>query len=192
MDFRGDWTEAAQLWRSAPWRIKVLLVLSGFLSTASLVSLAEVVAKWKGFLLTGVTFYRENITGPVVAGLREWFTLPIRPAWIDYLTVALIVTAALLRTVFVAWKIHRSRRERTALVLLVTFMIAGAGRVLYRSVTAPEVDDPSLLRCAALYAITMLIMSIPPIRAADLVAIVYLAVPPLLVCILAAINAGLA
>jgi len=64
MGVYGDIKELMPVWRRAPWRVKTLLFVSGFLAISSLASLAETVANWKGFFLTGIRFYRNMFRDP--------------------------------------------------------------------------------------------------------------------------------
>ena len=75
MGINKDIEEAVALWRNASWPMRGLVVLSAILATSSVTSIADVVFKWKGFVLQGVNFYREWIRGPIVE-LLSFINIP--------------------------------------------------------------------------------------------------------------------
>ncbi len=53
-EFKNDW-------KNSGWITRLILLISVFISTSSFASLSGIVFKWKGFILDGIEFYRENI-----------------------------------------------------------------------------------------------------------------------------------
>jgi len=191
MGLKGDLSELAVVWRSSPWRVKLFLAISGFLATSSIASLAEAVAKWKGFLLTGIAFHRQYVSEPVATALRDWLSLPLTRDRVDWIILYGLIMAATLRGI--AFELHnsRSRSRRILSAILLAFVVTTACIAVFRVVRAPPVGRADLSPLVAAYVFLFFWCSIPPREAWSLLVQVHLAVPPLLICLLAAINTGL-
>ena len=96
MSLKKDIDEMRTAWLQASWRIRVWLVISGFLALSSIASLSEAVFKWKGFILDAVTFYREWVRVPLKNELQH-FEIHLTSSYIDYLLLNGIVVAGLFR-----------------------------------------------------------------------------------------------
>ena len=64
MGIKSDWEEARKLWASSSILMKLLILISLFITTSSIASLSETVFKWKSFILDGVTFYHRCMVDP--------------------------------------------------------------------------------------------------------------------------------
>lgn len=82
MTFIDDLEKLGPALKSSSLTTKVLVVIATFLQISSITSLSDAVFKWKGFILDGVTFYRDRFVEPVKEiaagfGLTEYSTLEI-------------------------------------------------------------------------------------------------------------------
>jgi hypothetical protein len=189
MGLKGDFSELAIVWRNSPWRIRIVLVLSGFLAASSLASLSEAVAKWKGFLLVGLTFYRDHVRDLLVVPLRDWLDVPISSSGSDFLVLVLLIYGALGRAFLFNLRVNSDWvNEPTTVPALIALSIGLAYLVLVATVPVPAFN----FWCAfAAVAAIFLLTYVPPRSADKLLIRVYLLLPPLLVCMVAAINLGL-
>jgi hypothetical protein len=78
MGLKADLDEVRLAWPGYPWRLKIWLVLSAFLASASIASLSETVVKWKGFILDAVMFYQTWIADPFQKGLTAILQVPLQ------------------------------------------------------------------------------------------------------------------
>lgn len=62
---RDVFEELFGAWKSQSALAKAITFLMTFLAFSSLASLADVIADWKGFILTGIEFYRSVVTKPI-------------------------------------------------------------------------------------------------------------------------------
>ncbi len=192
MGLKGDLTEITDVWHQAPWRVRVFLLVSGFLATSSLASLAESVAKWKGFLLTGVSFYQDYFQLPIHAWLGSWLPWRITPTWIDALTVLAITLTAISRR-----QIHRYKSspfpqvKRQSLITLALFFALPFLFIIAANPPENKIDK-ALFAFAMSNHIGLLFLALmPPRQAGDMLLLIYLALPPLIVSTLAAVNLGI-
>ena len=168
------------------------MLISGFLATSSLASLAEAVAKWKGFILTGVSFYQDYFRFPMHTWLSSWLPWSITTTWIDAATILAVSLSALSRR-----QIHRYKSTRIPQVrrqLLITLVLFLFLPILFIvAVDPPEAKvDRALLAFAISNHIGLVVLALmPPRQAGDMLLFVYLTIPPLIVSILAAVNLGI-
>ena len=71
MGIKSDWEEARKLWASSTILMKLLILISLFITTSSIASLSETVFKWKSFILDGVTFYHRCMVDPTAQPLSS-------------------------------------------------------------------------------------------------------------------------
>lgn len=189
MGLRGDFAELGAIWKSAPWRVRVWLVLSGFLASASIASLSEAVAKWKGFLLTGITFYRIYIRDPIAPMIVEATGVQLTRNNLDFLCLSLLLLIPWTRRIASS---ARTNRSATGWIIDAVTLIIMWGPFFIFLYRASGVRLDAHLTPLVVAYLTLIVLSLlPPRRAADLLALVDLLIPPLLVCMLAAINHGL-
>ena len=183
MGLKGDFEEISTLWTSAPWRVRLYLVLSGFLATTSIAALSETIVKWKGFFKTGLIFYRENLSTPLqhIAESVSGFSPPKEFA--DYAVVQLLVIATALRLIFLNQTYDR-KRILWVLAAIATLLLSWSALFLL-----PRPEKPASPVGIYLLCVTMLIGGTK--RASRFLALIWLLVPPLLVGLAAAVNLGL-
>jgi hypothetical protein len=190
LGLRGDFVELAAVWDRSPWRIRVLLILSGFLATASIASLAEAVAKWKGFILTGVSFYRDYIRDPIASHLSSLGLPHLSADSMDFLTISLLASGAVLRRQWIQYKLVTEIQSSNlwAAGATLAFALSALVSAFLLHDRLPAVD---LWLSICMYVFYLFAVAWPPRRAWDLVCAAYLLAPPLLVCVAAAVNLGL-
>lgn len=191
MGMHGDFRELNDIWRNSPWRVKLWLALSAFLASASIASISEAVAKWKGFILEGITFYREYFRSPVAHALNELLGLRAPPHFIDYVVLMALIYGALVRGFLFDLKVDRSRFNYYATVILVGALGVTFTYQLINHATAQRGFEINYKLWGVAYVLIIAQTLIPPRAAYKLLTAVYLILPPLLVAIAAAINLGL-
>jgi hypothetical protein len=100
LGLKADFDEVLSIWRSAPWRVRLWLALSLFLASGSIASLSEAVAKWKGFILTGVDFYRFIFVSPMISVISKYLSYRISTELADALILGSLFLSANLRLAF--------------------------------------------------------------------------------------------
>jgi len=186
MSIKSDLDEVTAAWQSASWHLRLWLALSGFLAVSSIASLADEVAKWKGFILAGVEFYRDYIVAPI-ANVLPTFGIHLSRGYTEYFIAGglLLISAAREVIVRTNWK-DKSDRASTIAILLIYPI--GPIFVLYRVNGSPE--NPNWLVLWGLFGMWLVI----PILDRAVNRVVYyapVAIGLLVTLLLAAINLGL-
>ena len=138
MGLSDDINEAKKLWNGASLPMKGVIVLTLFLTTSSVTSLADRVFEWKGFILDGVEAYRELIAGNIITVLDR-FGLQISVESVDVAIISGLLVAATIRMCFGKTSgtgpVPRllssmgERRANLAFVVFLVFGVLGAGIV---------------------------------------------------------------
>ena len=195
MGLKGDFSELTQVWHQSPWRVKLYLLLSGFLAGTSLASLSESVVKWKGFILTGITFYREYLRTPIVELLVDWVHISIEPQIFDFLLPVTVVFGALIRVAVFDLRAAQSRRSQLAATKNLLLVLVGLLLLLFTEFLWPRrsgLDYTEDIRNSILLYVSMTLYALwRPRDAGEMLIGVYLLGPPIFVCIAAAVNLGL-
>lgn len=100
MGLLGDLEEGKDWWGKASFSGRCLIAVITFLSISSITSISDKVFQWKGFISTGLDFYREFITGPLV-DLLTYIGLNLRQDYIDiYVLIVFMFNSMYRRQVF--------------------------------------------------------------------------------------------
>ncbi len=209
MGLHGDIEETKQAWKKVSWPMKVIYSLMLFLSISSIASLAQTVADWKGFFLTGIEFYQNVLRDPVLAWFEEHANAKFPEYAGDMLTLLFMASvpmiSALRSSLLRANLLIPSLPRSTAVIvgrfrfiahlviwlmiagLIVMFILAGWGNMIYGiEETLPSYMYPLIGSAYALVVFSALAFpGATPIEKTLAVA------PPLVVLLLAAINKGL-
>jgi len=188
MGLKGDISELTSIWRGTRWRVKVWLLLSGFIASASLASLSEAVAKWKGFILAGIEFYREYIRLPFSSLIIEYLSIRYTHDFFDFISIGLIMSVAMIRSIAHDVGGNRTRWDWITDAACIAVIVASVVNQLI--IHANRDTHPSLVSVLIAYGL-IIALSFPIRSAGRLLRLVYLVTPPTLVGLLAAINVGL-
>ena len=182
MGLKGDIEEVSQVWDVAPWRVRLYLVISVFLATSGVASLSETVFRWKGFILDGVSLYREWIGEPLLSFFSQvvFSNKPITPSFADYAFVVTVVYAANIRMGSISG-MPRSTQ----------FAIAVVGINQLIGLAALEGSWLQSWVAWSIYALLFLAILFGERGAKRILGIAYMSAPFLVLSILAAINLGL-
>lgn len=184
MGLKADMSEVTEAWSSAPWRVRLFLVICLFLSTSAIASLSDTVFKWKGFVLDAVNFYRQLFAAPLVHYLELLFARSLPSGLVDFALVQLLVVSVIIRIV-----LHR-RRGKTfsniaiSLGLLLYSLVGLASLATYSPL-------PHIREAWIAYAFQFLMFVLVSTGATRLLVIVYLGLPPLFVGLIAAVHSGI-
>ena len=187
MGLKADLDEVVDAWHKATWRVRLWLALSLFAASGSIASLSESVAKWKGFFLESLAFYRQYISDPFnsLASTLLGFDLPAR------LPDAIIMTGLLLSANF-RIAIHRgvsNKSKTTAFGTSLGALCVLIGLLLWEGRNISQ----SALLVAVLIAITYTALQYwHSGGAARILWFAHIVCPFILVGLAAAINSGLA
>ena len=77
MGLKDDWNGLIRGWSNFSLATRIFLVVSFFLSCASIASLADSVYQFKGFILTAIEYYRIPVDY-IAEIVKELFTIAIR------------------------------------------------------------------------------------------------------------------
>ena len=192
MGLKGDITEVSHVWHRAPWRVRVALVLSLFLASTSLASLSETVAKWKGFILTGVVFYQQHFRHPIHGWITSWSPWEFSVMWIDGAVIYSLVLAALFRVSVYRFRTKQRLIADSFWLLSMAILPFAYYAISLRHKPRPDVEFLALSISSYLGFIFMILYPAREPRGAGvMLAFIYLVFPPLFVAVLAAVNLGL-
>ena len=82
-DFKKDLKSA---WKDSPGWMKYVIVITTITNATSIASIADIVVEWKGFILTGIEFYR-NLTLPVREFINDISPIALEQWHIDVLII---------------------------------------------------------------------------------------------------------
>ena len=89
-----DLQSVKKIWGDTGLGFRVILVISTFLASSSVASLADAVFHWKGFILTGIEYYRSLIVAPLVS-LSHYIGFDYYPYGINSLIAISILIAGI-------------------------------------------------------------------------------------------------
>lgn len=92
MSLKDDIDQIKQLWADSTWVMKIIMVLTLFISSSSLASLSDVVFEWKGFIQDGVQFYTSWIMKPILT-LLEVIGLKLTLSMANYIVMCSLMIA---------------------------------------------------------------------------------------------------
>lgn len=98
MGILSELEEIKSIWSRSSAPVRTILAVSAFFTVTSVTSLSDAIFHWKGFILNGVTFY------------REWFSGPIREVALD-LGIVLVPEAIDIVIVYAIWFIAIIRKN---------------------------------------------------------------------------------
>lgn len=185
MGLKGDFDEITRVWRATPLSGRLLLALSLFLASGSIASLSETVAKWKGFLLDGVIFYREWISNPITDAIKAISPINLPTGTGDAIVLLGLIVGANARVLF-SREIDSEGGISSISAILGTLTL-----LTLLVITEQRINVPGLIGGTIVLA---LLNSYSYRRSSRTVRIIWyasLAAPIMLVFIAAAINAGL-
>jgi hypothetical protein len=145
MGMLQDYAAMRKAWSSFTPLTKLFFAASFLVTTMSIASLAEDVAKFRGFIVTAVVFYR-GLTRPLAR------MLDVRQMTVDVYVLMLVIIGAQFRATLVAKDRHLPRRGEFRLIALVVATI-GAAKFLARS--ADEQTRSGVALLAALLLILL-------------------------------------
>ncbi len=196
MGLHGDIEETKQAWKKVSWPMKVIYGLMLFLSISSLASLAQTVADWKGFFLTGIEFYRSVLRDPIFAWFIEHTNAGFTEPSGDILTLLFMIAVPMIFVVrsasatlgrfgwighLVVWFF--------ILVPILVFVTDGWGHMIFGAEGSARIDSTTYPIFSISYA--LMVYSAFTFRGRTPVAKTLAVGPPLVVLLLAAINKGL-
>lgn len=187
MGLKADIEEVTQFWGRSPWRVKVFLSLSFFLSTSSIASLSEAVFKWKGFFLDALAFYRLYVSGPVGLQVQHLLSYPLPPTFIDHSIILALFFSSMIRVMLYRQKTMSGKVNYTLIFLICYFGIL-------HSLAHERHIAPTALQMSPAWTFfpAVLLWLVFSLKGAErLLAIAYLLGPPFAVGLLGAISAGL-
>ena len=186
MGLKSDFEEVARDWRKTPWRMKFWLILSLFLSSGSIASLSETVAKWKGFIFDAVTFYRGSISEPIQAFLAQVLPFSLPKGTSDALIVITLLASASTRLY-----LHTGapRLARTFAIYTVAGAFTGAAIVVATKGKFTRLNEFASALALVALGVSAFYWSMG--GAARILWFVYLLSPFAVVGLLAAVNSGL-
>ena len=183
MTLKADLDELTEYWGRAPWRVKVVLGLSVFLSTSSLASLADAVFQWKGFVLEAIAFYREYVAVPFATLLGGLSGLTFTPQWIDSGVLFGIFLGALARSTPLRHATKAARR--------IDYCCFAASYLTMMTLLFFDSPSSSQSSVWVLYPVFLLNAYLLTKGAARLLTVSHMLAPVLVTGVLAAVNNGL-
>ena len=186
MGLKSDFEEVSADWQKTPWRLKLWLILSLFLASGSIASLSETVAKWKGFILDAVNFYRGWFSEP----LHDLLAQALRVSLPNGTSDALIVTTFLVSAGSRLY-LHTGgpRVARNFALYTVVGAVTGAAAVV--AMKGESTKPSGVVSALALVTVGVSIFYWSMGGAARILWFVYLLSPFAIVGLLAAVNSGL-
>ena len=184
MGLKADIDEVTKNWQKSPWRIKIFLFISLFLSISSIASLSEAIFKWKGFFLDALIFYREIIINPLSLFLSKILNNPLPGQFLDSSIFLGLFFAGAIRVM-----LFRQLRLLNKLFDIALLFVAYATMLylFYNSEsTTPEKNSIWLL-----YPVFLLWFYLCLAGAERILAIAYMVAPLLAIGVFGAISAGL-
>ncbi len=184
---KSDFEEVLSVWSRSPWRVRVWLALSLVLASGSIASLSETIAKWKGFILSGLSLYRNSFLLPVRDFLSELFRISIPTELADAIVLCTLLLSANLKLTFS--RAGSSTGKEEAIAGAFTLVIFGAAVLIWSSTENVSKYLSSLVLAFLIFASLRFYRIGGTTR---LLWFTYILAPVFLVCIAAAINSGLA
>ena len=96
-----DIFSAKKLWGNPSIPKRISIIVSTVLASGALASLADIIFAWKGFILDGITFYREWVVLPI-GKLASVFNLELSSNGVDFLIIYCLFLAAILRKIWIS------------------------------------------------------------------------------------------
>lgn len=112
MGIQSEYEELARTWKDARSPKKIVMAASFFVTVGTIASISDVVFAWKGFILTGIQFYRSIVTTPL-ANIALQFDLDYDPVESDLLILGSLLYMSLVRD---RWLSERTRQSRLVLM----------------------------------------------------------------------------
>ena len=189
--------EAKTVWKNASLLLRAYIVLSVFLVSGSIASLADIVFAWKGFILDGIELYNSIINIPFI-NLLNLFDIKITKINANSMIMFLILFGALIRGVLAGASKDKTKR----IILLLGFVITLEAYALITAATNTDISHFNALNNPTLETIlynmfALIIVAIYAVSEVtrDAVERVHTYIPLLIAIsttlILGAINSGL-
>lgn len=184
MGLKSDIEEVTNYWKHSPWRIKIFLALSLFLSTSSIASLSESIIKWKWFILDALTFYRQWISTPAIEFLNH--ILPHKPPgnFFDSAVLLGLFIGSLTRSLFLR---NYSKLNHTINAIQMIGIYSGMLYLQFNSI-----EEPNEITVLILYPLFVLLAYYLTKGAERILTMAYMITPALCIGVAAAITIGIA
>lgn len=194
MGLPGELDEIKKAWKDAPPILKLWLILSAFLSFASIASISQTVFEWKGFLLNAVLFYREHVSEPLAATLQQWFHIVLPSSFFDAAALFAVCGMALVRSFWFDAHQTRTREDYVLAAVVTVIFVVGMSYQTIRVARAPASFSPNWYVIIGGYLFLVALSLFRGQRALapyELLWFAYLVLPPAVLAIIAAISEGL-
>jgi hypothetical protein len=194
MGLPGELDEIKKAWKNAPPIVKPWLILSAFLSFASIASLSQTVFEWKGFLLNAVLFYRESVSQPLAGTLQQWVHVSLPPSFFEAAAIWAVCGTALVRSFWFDARQTGTREDYFWAGVVTVIFAVGMTYQTIKAARAPASFTPNwyiILGTYVFLAALAVFHRRRAIAAYELLWFWYLVLPPALVAIIAAISEGL-
>jgi len=89
LTINNDIKEVQKVWSQSATFVKIWMTISVFLSISSIASIADVVIKWKGFILDGINFHENFVITPMQSILLNT-GLQLESIQINFILIAAI------------------------------------------------------------------------------------------------------
>lgn len=188
MGLKADVEEVSRFWQDAPWRVKIFLGLSFFLSTSSIASLSDSVFRWKGFALEALIFYRAYVAEPIGTQLTQLIGRSPPQNFFDATVIFTLVYSGVIR---IAIFRPSSLAQK---VCVIAVYLAGYGSTIYILLNPTSYTTASSASYEAVwisYPLLLICFSFLTKGAERILLMSYMAAPVLVVAILGATSAGL-
>jgi hypothetical protein len=188
MGLKADIEEVTNIWHQAPWRVKLFLGLSFFLSTSSIASLSETIFKWQGFVLDALNFYRKFISQPASEAVQKLLDHPLPSEALDCSVMLTMFFAGMARVA-----IFRPKSKAAKVVDLATFLACYLVMIyLFFNPTKHDQTTPANPNSVWIIYPAFLVWFYLFLKGAErILAISYMLAPVVAVAVLGAVSSGL-
>lgn len=103
----SEFKKLRSIWSQSSLPARAILIVSTFFTVTSVTSLSDAVFQWKGFILDGLTFYRDCFIG-TIREVAIYFGIALTADAVDVVILSAIWFIAIVRTNVVAGKIDNA------------------------------------------------------------------------------------